>query len=1170
MAFKHWLALCALGWAAGAGALPVVPDTSLAGTGYALAPFRGGDDRTSASVADASGRVYLVGRAGGAGRYDSAIARLTPSGQLDSSYASGGMLTLQASAGSNEASAVALDSSGRLLLAGAASDRDGPLAYVARLNPNGTPDASFGSAGVRRLRASDFGPGVNNLQFSAIAVGSINGNGYRIFAGGTSINGNGKLLATLVALDESGAPVSSYANGGMARLDPPASPATSIRGLYYGEGFEIYAVGRLGRADGSDFLITGWRSDTGELATRLGNPTAPPAQRGYVSVNFGAGTTSEARSIVYEARGNRYLVGGYTDVGGDFDLAISKHVFFSSGCDALYPGTVNAGCLDSTFGSVTVGNPPGTRVIDLGSSLDLGGVLGFAWEPIPNSSNFQETHYYLSGELAPSAGFTQERTGVVKLGRDGQLDLSFGSAGIGRYAVGSGATVPFAITQSPYLAPPVPLTLAVSATGSNGLGELAALRLSDTGVPDASFGNAGSRLIDVGELGSRGRALVRQNDGKLLVAGEARIETGRVVAVLARYLSDGALDPAFGSGGRVLLPLGSGDSRLQAVSSSLAAIHAVGESVVNGTRRSTVVRLNLAGALDAGFGSGGVASFDLGEEHGGEDLVLDSNGRLLIVGTRGSDSGRQGFIARLTANGALDTGFGVGGVANFGGDSGASASGRRIALSGSQIYAAGTDGLSPARFLALRWDANGVPDASFGSAGRAAHPAISGNARLNALLVGSDGKLFLGGGYGNPVRPALLRLSANGSFDFNADLLSEAYSEVLALSFDTPTRVLAAGISRPSGNPPAFRELTLWRVFANGINDLQFADLGRKVYSIGLERDSSADAVLIDPAQRIVVAGDALDTLALARLVARASSSAALFTGNNPSSYGQALSYSVQVSGGVEGDGAPVTGTVELRNGATLVDTGTLNGAGVATLNVPLLPVGSNVLQASYLGDAIYAPATTNTLTQTVTQANTSATLVPLSPATVPVGTPVNVRVDVTAQFGTTVTGQISLRDGGVEILRPTLFNGSVTLSLTNFAAGVHTLTAVYLGDGNHLPSPSSNALTQTISSTVATLSLSATPPIAGPTRPLSLRLQLSGGFGTPTGTVSFRADGQLIAGCAGLPISAGVALCTTSFATPGGYLISAEYSGDATYVAGSAGPLTVVVSDPVYASGFE
>ena len=261
---------------------------------------------------------------------------------------------------------------------------------------------------------------------------------------------------------------------------------------------------------------------------------------------------------------------------------------------------------------------------------------------------------------------------------------------------------------------------------------------------------------------------------------------------------------------------------------------------------------------------------------------------------------------------------------------------------------------------------------------------------------------------------------------------------------------------------------------------------------------------------------------------------------------------------------------MQLRNGQTLVASGTVNAAGVAMLSVSSLPLGSNVLRASYTGDAIYAPSASSSVGQPVVQAATTTTLVPLSPASVPMGAPVQPRIDVAAQFGTALTGQVSLRDGAVEILRPTLFNGSATLQLTNLSAGMHPLTAVYLGDNDHQSSPVSNSVSQTVSAVVATLNLSAAPPIIGPTRPATLRVDLTGASGAPTGTVSFRADGQSITTCSNVLVSAGSASCTTSFATAGSYAITADYSGDATYLGSSAGPLALSVSDPIFAARFE
>jgi len=60
---------------------------------------------------------------------------------------------------------------------------------------------------------------------------------------------------------------------------------------------------------------------------------------------------------------------------------------------------------------------------------------------------------------------------------------------------------------------------------------------------------------------------------------------------------------------------------------------------------------------------------------------------------------------------------------------------------------------------------------------------------------------------------------------------------------------------------------------------------------------------------------------------------------------------------GASGATAP-TGTVTFDNGSTMLGTGTLNGMGVATLEVMNLPLGANSITASYGGDTNYTSAT--------------------------------------------------------------------------------------------------------------------------------------------------------------------------------------------------------------------
>ncbi len=76
----------------------------------------------------------------------------------------------------------------------------------------------------------------------------------------------------------------------------------------------------------------------------------------------------------------------------------------------------------------------------------------------------------------------------------------------------------------------------------------------------------------------------------------------------------------------------------------------------------------------------------------------------------------------------------------------------------------------------------------------------------------------------------------------------------------------------------------------------------------------------------------------------------------------------------------------------------------------------------------------------------------------------------------------------------------------------------------------------------------------------VTFTVRLIGNAATPTGTVAFKASGNLISECAAIAASGGTALCTTTALTPGSYSITGTYSGDSTYSAGLAGPITQTV----------
>ncbi|MGH9595223.1 MAG: Ig-like domain-containing protein, partial [Edaphobacter sp.] len=94
----------------------------------------------------------------------------------------------------------------------------------------------------------------------------------------------------------------------------------------------------------------------------------------------------------------------------------------------------------------------------------------------------------------------------------------------------------------------------------------------------------------------------------------------------------------------------------------------------------------------------------------------------------------------------------------------------------------------------------------------------------------------------------------------------------------------------------------------------------------------------------------------------------------NPSSPGQSVTFSATVHAGA-------TGSVTFLDGTTILGTGVVNSAGVATFTTSTLTIGSHPVTASYGGDSGYSAATSAVLTQVVGRIPTMITIVASAPA---------------------------------------------------------------------------------------------------------------------------------------------------------------------------------------------
>ncbi|MBI5344264.1 MAG: fibronectin type III domain-containing protein [Deltaproteobacteria bacterium] len=132
-----------------------------------------------------------------------------------------------------------------------------------------------------------------------------------------------------------------------------------------------------------------------------------------------------------------------------------------------------------------------------------------------------------------------------------------------------------------------------------------------SGTLDAAFGAGGKVTTAIGTSHDNAGAVAIQSDGKIVAAGSSSNGNGvDYDFALVRYDTNGALDAAFGAGGKVTSAIGTSDDYAFAVAiQSDGNIVAAGGSWNGAGIRATpdfaLARYNTDGALDAAFGAGG-------------------------------------------------------------------------------------------------------------------------------------------------------------------------------------------------------------------------------------------------------------------------------------------------------------------------------------------------------------------------------------------------------------------------------------------------------------------------------------------------------------------------------------------------------------------------------------
>lgn len=192
------------------------------------------------------------------------------------------------------------------------------------------------------------------------------------------------------------------------------------------------------------------------------------------------------------------------------------------------------------------------------------------------------------------------------------------------------------------------------------------------------------------------------------------------------------------------------------------------------------------------------------------------------------------------------------------------------------------------------------------------------------------------------------------------------------------------------------------------------------------------------------------------QVVNKAGTSVGLTSSQNPSVFGQAVTFTATVAVTAPGAGTP-TGTVTFLDGGNPI-AGCTNVAlqtGQAQCQPASLSVGNHTITVTYSGDGNFNTAN-GSLTgnpQVVNKANTTVGLTSSqNPATLGTNISFTATIGVTAPGAGSPSGTVQFLDGGNPIAGCTavaVAAGQAVCQTTALTAGNHTITAVYSGDGN-------------------------------------------------------------------------------------------------------------------------
>jgi uncharacterized delta-60 repeat protein len=357
------------------------------------------------------------------------------------------------------------------------------------------------------------------------------------------------------------------------------------------------------------------------------------AQAGTLDPTFGNGGT-----VTTNFANGSAGVGGFELSNGEIVAVAQVDFVDGEGTGIGLVRYTSTGALDTTFGTDGITNTT---------------FAGFIFDPFGFAVQ-KNGDILVAGEAISSAGRIE--FGLARYSSNGILDATFGNGGLVTTLVGVRVDVPTAML----LQPNGKIVMAGFEVGQEGIaGKMSMVRYNSNGSLDTTFGIGGISLVTDTITGPDALALL-SNGSYLAVGQNGNGKTGVVVelnskGVLQSKVTAGTLTAALSSSQSGFSP-----TIFQANGDYIVAVTScTDDSQCRGTKIG-VTRFLETGKVDTSFNAVPFESFDPTQTTSvAKAMALQANGQIVVGGLINLDSPILGGLARLDANGELDTTFGT-------------------------------------------------------------------------------------------------------------------------------------------------------------------------------------------------------------------------------------------------------------------------------------------------------------------------------------------------------------------------------------------------------------------------------------------------------------------------------------------------------------------------------